>query len=182
MESVENQPEKLNTEENEIKVADEKLEQFIQEAKYEQNLSAAILGGLIAAIMGAIVWALITAAIKVQIGWMAVGIGFLVGIVVRTFGKGFDPIFGFIGAGLSLFGCLLGNLLTIVILISLEYDASFLEILTSLEIDIIANLMKETFDVMDLVFYGIAIYEGYKFSIRQITEKEINQMAEETTL
>lgn len=26
---------------------------------------------------------------------------------------------------------------------------------------------------MDLLFYGIAIYEGYKFSFRQIIEQEL---------
>jgi hypothetical protein len=28
---------------------------------------------------------------------------------------------------------------------------------------------------MDLVFYGIAVYEGFKLSIRKITEEELQE-------
>ena len=34
------------------------------------------------------------------------------------------------------------------------------------------GLLIETFDFMDLLFYGIAIYEGYRFSFRNMTEEE----------
>jgi hypothetical protein len=33
--------------------------------------------------------------------------------------------------------------------------------------------MTETFSFMDIVFYGIAGYEGYKFSFRTFTEADI---------
>jgi hypothetical protein len=33
--------------------------------------------------------------------------------------------------------------------------------------------MKDSFSPMELLFYGIAIYEGYNFSFRKITEEEI---------
>lgn len=39
------------------------------------------------------------------------------------------------------------------------------------------DLMTETFSIMDLVFYGIAIYEGYRFSFRLITEKSIQELS-----
>jgi hypothetical protein len=33
----------------------------------------------------------------------------------------------------------------------------------------VPELMLEAFSPMDLLFYGIAVYEGYKFFFRQIT-------------
>src|SRR5579859_5535985 len=63
----------------------------------DANLPAAILGGLVAAIAGALVWALVTVSIKFQIGFMAVGVGFLVAWAVRTLGKGRAQMFGIIG-------------------------------------------------------------------------------------
>jgi len=33
--------------------------------------------------------------------------------------------------------------------------------------------MKETFSPIDLLFYGIAIYEGYKLAVRQVTDEEM---------
>ena len=38
---------------------------------------------------------------------------------------------------------------------------------------VLLEIMKETFRPMDLLFYAIAVYEGYKFSFRQISEEEM---------
>jgi hypothetical protein len=35
------------------------------------------------------------------------------------------------------------------------------------------DLMKATFSPIDLLFYGIAVYEGYRFSFRQVTPEEL---------
>src|SRR5579859_3907682 len=76
------------------------------------NLAGALLGGLAAALAGAIIWAVITVSLKFQIGFMAVGVGFLVAWAVRTLGKGRDVTYGIIGGSFALIGCLLGNLLS----------------------------------------------------------------------
>jgi hypothetical protein len=50
----------------------------MQEWKADQNLSFGIVGGAVAAAVGATIWAIITAVTNYQIGWMAVGVGFLI--------------------------------------------------------------------------------------------------------
>jgi hypothetical protein len=35
------------------------------------------------------------------------------------------------------------------------------------------ELMKEMFTPMDLLFYAIAIFEGYKFSFRRISREQL---------
>lgn len=65
----------------------------------QQNLPLAIVGGMVAAIAGGIAWAVVTVASGYQIGWMAIGIGFLVGMAVRTLGKGMTKTFGIAGGG-----------------------------------------------------------------------------------
>jgi hypothetical protein len=37
--------------------------------------------------------------------------------------------------------------------------------------------MTANFSPIDLLFYGIAIYEGYKLSFRQVTEDELRAAA-----
>jgi len=64
----------------------------------------------VAAGIGAALWALITVATNYQIGFMALGVGFLVGHSVRAFGKGVDTGFGVLGAVLALAGCLAGKI------------------------------------------------------------------------
>ncbi len=144
------------------------FERHQQELRANQNISVALLAGLGAAILGAGVWAMITALTGYKIGFMAVGVGFLVGSAIRRFGKGIDPSFGMVGAALALLGCLLGNLLAGCIAVCRQEGIGFLYLLFSLTPGAVGDLMKITFSPMDILFYGIAIYEGYKFSIRRI--------------
>lgn len=145
---------------------------LMQEIKADQNFMFGVIGGMIAATIGATIWAIITALANFQIGWMAVGVGFLVGFAVRICGKGIDAIFGIMGAILSLLGCLAGNLLATCIVVSRHQSIPFLDLLSSLNPDIIVKLITATFSPIDLLFYGIAVYEGYKFSFRKISEAD----------
>lgn len=153
-----------------------KLQQFQRQMRSEQDLSRGAFAGFGAAVLGACLWALVTALTQVQIGWMAVGVGFLVGYAVRTFGRGVDKAFGYTGALLALVGCLLGNLLSICIVLGNQSDTSALAILTSLDFNALTDFMTATFQPMDLLFYGIALYEGYRFSFRKLTDTEVRSL------
>jgi hypothetical protein len=74
------------------------LKAALQRLRSEQNLVLAVLADGGASLLGACVWAAITFATSFQIGWMAVGVGFLVGYAVRTLGKGIDKSFAVVGA------------------------------------------------------------------------------------
>jgi hypothetical protein len=161
----------------EIKIDEDKLNLYNNQLKLEQNLPMAIIGGLSVAIIGAILWAVITVATEYQIGYMAIVIGFGVGYSVRFFGKGIDSIFGIIGALLALIGCVLGNFLSIIGFVANSENLGYFETLTLIDLSLIPEIMTESFNPMDILFYGLAIYEGYRFSFRQITEEEIIQNA-----
>lgn len=38
------------------------------------------------------------------------------------------------------------------------------------------RILTATFQVMDLLFYAIAVYEGYRFSFRRIPEEETRRL------
>ena len=153
------------------------LQSAIRRLKSEQNLMLAIVAGGAAALVGASIWAAITAATSFQIGWMAVGVGVLVGYAVRMFGKGVEKLYGFVGAGWSLVGCATGNLLAVLGVISNQRSVPFFSLVEKLNPEIIVNLMQATFNPMDLLFYGIAVYEGFKFSFRQVTEADLMKIS-----
>ena len=151
--------------------------QFLQQRlESEQNLPLAAVGGLGASILGAGVWAGVTVASGYQIGFMAIGIGFLVGFAVRSLGKGITSMFGVLGAALSLFGCALGNLLAVTALVAREQGIGFLDALSQLNLGLIQELMVAFFGLMDLLFYAIALYYGYKLAFRQLTEEDLQRM------
>lgn len=149
------------------------LQQAVEKMKSEQNLLAGVAGGAVGALLGAAIWAVVTVVTGYQIGWMAVGVGFLAGFGVRLLGKGLDSVFGAAGAALALAGCGLGNVLAVCGFISQNESMPFLEVVSRLDLGVTWELLAATFSPMDLLFYGIAVYEGYKFSFRRVTREEL---------
>ena len=155
---------------------DEAMVQLAMERfRSEQNLAGGIVAGLVAAVVGAAAWAAVTVVSGYQLGLMAIAVGCLVGYAVRVVGKGIDTAFGVAGAVLALFGCLLGNALTLVHFVAQAEGLTYFETLARINYAAMPELMVATFDPFDLVFYGIAVYEGYKFALRQIGEDELEQ-------
>lgn len=179
MNDQENEKSNEQPEDETVEVDQMKLEMKMRELRDNQNLQIGILGGFVAALLGAAIWAVVTVLTGYQIGWMAVGVGLLVGFAVRLFGKGIDTSFGIAGAALSLVGCLLGNLLTVCVVLSRQESIPLLDVISRLNAEIIVGLMKATFSPMDLLFYGIAVYEGYKFAFYKIPEEELAGMVKE---
>jgi hypothetical protein len=135
----------------------------IDQLDTESNFLMGLIGGGIAMLAAAAVWGAVTYFAEYQISWMAIGVGFLVGIAVRTLGKGRTPLFGFSGAALALLGCMLGNYIFYAGVIARQESVSFLEVFTYFifsPADML-DLFIAAFDFMDLLFYGLAAYVGY---------------------
>ncbi len=152
--------------------------EHLQALRGEQNLPFAIFGSIIACLIGAVFWATVSYATEYQIGYMAIAIGLLVGFSNRFAGKGIDQIYGIIGAVSALLSCVLGNYFTIIAFASKQADLGFFQVLTTVDFGTAIDALVESFQPMDVLFYGIAIYEGYKFSFRQITAEEVPQPAQ----
>lgn len=171
MQSEENQ--KAEEQAPQVELDEMKYQRFLADLQDNQNLHMGILGGIIGAVIGAAAWAVVTVLTGYQIGWMAVGVGFLSGYGVRLLGKGISKPFRIAGAILSLLGCMAGNLLSVCALVSKHEDIPFFDILVRLNPEIVVDIFRTTFSPMDLLFYAIAVYEGYRFSFRKITEDEL---------
>ena len=154
----------------------QKLQRYVQRMRDEQNLIMGTMGGFLGAAIGAILWTVITVITEYQIGYMALGVGFLTGIGVKFLGKGVDRSFQIAGAALALAGCLAGNLMVVVIFGSLETGHSVSTILSGLTPSIVADLYASTFNIMDLLFYGLAITIGYKSSLWTIPQEDIEKL------
>jgi hypothetical protein len=142
----------------------------------EQDLKKGILFGFLSGIIGAGVWGFITVLTGYQIGYMAIGMGFLVGFTIRFFGNGVKPVFGYWGAGISLLSCVLGNFFSIVGYIADYEKLGFFETLMLIDYSLMPEIMAETFSPMDLLFYGLALWFGYKYSSRVFTEEDLQDM------
>lgn len=158
-------------------IDEQKLHLYMEKLKLEQNLLMGLAAGAVAMVVSAFLWAAVTLATDYQIGYMAIGVGFLVGFAIRFAGKGMDQIFGITGAVLSLIGCLLGNLFTFVGILAGEWGIDYLAVISQLDMTTIISLFEVTFSPIDLLFYGLALFFGYKYAFREITEEEILENA-----
>jgi len=161
----------------EVMIDQFELENFKRKLMAEQSLGGGLIGGFLGMAVGALLWAIITYVTEYQVGLVAIGVGFLAGLGVRILGKGFDTVFGIIGALMALFGVILGNYLTILLVVMAEFELSAAEVISlGLNFPLIIETVIETFNLMDLLFYGLAIYAGYRASFRRITEEEIRAL------
>jgi hypothetical protein len=136
------------------------------EAPGGATIGLATLAGLGAAIAGAALWAVVTVLTSYELGIMAIAVGFMVGRAIIFVAKSGNATLGIIGAVCALFGCVLGNLFSAVGFAAQAWNASYFDVLTHLNIDLATRLMTVSFGAMDLIFYAIGIYEGYRFSSR----------------
>ncbi len=150
--------------------------------RQEQNLLVGTMAGLLAAVVGATVWAGVTVVAGYQIGWIAIGIGFLVGIAVRIGGRGIDPVFGAVGAVMSLVGCVLGNVFTVAWYISVDAGMPVIDVLSQMDFEIVFDLILETFQVTDILFYALAMYFGYRYALRDLTPDDFDRALGRTML
>lgn len=129
-----------------------------------ENLLVGGLTGLAAAIAGAGTWAAITVYTNYQIGFMAVGVGYLVGLTMRKFGHGHSSLFGGIAAILAVLGCVTGNLLSACAFAADELQVSLGTILKVLSPSAALGLLQEGFSPIDALFYFLAVSAAFRTS------------------
>lgn len=146
-------------------------DQFGQGAVYDNvpggnNYFLGLLAGLIAAIIGAAVWMGVTAATHLHVGYVALGVGALVGFAVRFGGKGNTVIFGIMGAVLTALSCLTGEMLAVIQLASTP-EVDFFQTLKGADLGALVQSIFTNTDAISWFIYAIGIFEGYKFSMRK---------------
>jgi hypothetical protein len=145
----------------------------LEQLMIEQNLKSGVMAGIATGISAAIIWAVITVAIEYQIGYMAMGVGAVVGFSMRRFGNGIEKKFGICGALIALLSVILGNFLSIIGFLANGEGLGYMQTLLMFNYVYFPELMMATFSGIDLFFYGLAVYAGYQFSFRKITKQTL---------
>ncbi len=145
------------------KVIEEK--KYYQDVIIEANIIYGLFAGILAAIICAVVWAIVTVVTNYQIGWMAVGLGYVVGMAVKNFGRGQTKAYALTGGTLALLGCVAGNIFTTIGLTAQSEGINIFQTLYLVDPMYWIEVFPKSIQPMDFLFYGIAIYEGFKFSI-----------------
>lgn len=135
-----------------------------------ENFVTGAIAGSVAALVGAGIWAAITAYSGYQIGYMALGVGFLVGIVMKKAGNGRSAAFGILAAVIAVIGCVAGNLLSACSFVADEYSLSLMEVLANLSPDYALELLVGQTSPIDALFYFLAVSTAFRTSRHVETE------------
>jgi len=138
----------------------------IAHLRSQQNFAVAVPAAIAAAIVGAILWAAVVYFSGYALGLMAIAVGALVGYAVRVTGKGVDQKFGILGAVCAALGWALGTALADVAMLAKLENLPFSDAAAQLGPNGIVSLFMAAADPMDILFLGIAVYEGYRFAFR----------------
>jgi len=95
---------------------------------------------------------------------MSIGVGFAVAFAVRYFGHSHDRKFAILSAVLSLAGCVLGNYLAAIAVSAQHYHESIPGMAIAL-LPRLPQVLSDTFNPMDVLFYAIGVYFGYKYAL-----------------
>jgi len=153
------------------------------ELRTNQRYFAALFAGIFAMLVGAVVWALVAYLTKFEVGYLAIAVGALVGFAVKKAGRGVTPVFGIMGAILAVLGIAIGKVLGVVAFVANAENMRFFEVLSMLDLAVILEVLRQSFHPIDVLFYGLAIYWGFKHSFRHITHAKLRAaMAAEMTI
>ena len=126
------------------------------------NLTAGVLAAIAGALVGAIAWAVLVFVTDYKIGFAAVGVGALAGFLAGRVGGG-APQLPVIAAVIGLLGCVAGDVFIASHALAEVSGLSSFTLLTS-HTRIVWEVYKEEFDVLTLVFYGIAASAAFRLA------------------
>jgi hypothetical protein len=117
------------------------------------NLGLGLLTAFVVALVAAGVYGAIMGAVETEVGYAAVGVGFLVGFAAAKVG-GFSPVIAGASAVLALAAVYAGQILGIAIFISKEAPIGVGEILTQ-HFSMLNAAWKEGADFMTFLFFAL---------------------------
>lgn len=144
------------------------IEELANEVSTSKDLPMAILGGLLGAIVGALLWMLVVVLTNTQVGFVAIGVGWLAGQGVALFVKRRKSFqLQIVSAIFAMLGCVFGY-----VCITAHWIVKFAKTDKNLEIDYFnidlwlasIDAQKESLNGFALLMIAIAVYFSWRIS------------------
>ncbi|MGW2489713.1 hypothetical protein ACWCV9_21200 [Streptomyces sp. NPDC001606] len=118
------------------------------------NLVGGLLAAVAAAVIAAAVYGIVIGLTKHEIGWAAVGVGFVIGLAAGKVG-GRNPALAVVSALLALGSVYMGQLVGEAVIGANALDVSFTEVFFQ-HFDVVQEAWKQDADPLTFVFFAIA--------------------------
>ncbi|MFI8827430.1 hypothetical protein [Streptomyces sp. NPDC053431] len=126
------------------------------------NVGLGLVAALVAALVAGGVYGAIAGGIEREIGWAAVGVGFLVGFAAGKAG-GNNPALPVVSAVLSLGAVYFGQLIALAIIGGKELHVSATTIFFD-HFDVLTQAWKEELDPLSFLFFALAAFAAFSGS------------------
>jgi hypothetical protein len=123
------------------------------------NVGLGIVAAVVAALVTAGIYGAIIGASGYEIGYAAVGVGFVIGLAAGKIG-GSNPVLPVVSAVVSLGAVYVGQLIGVAMIGADESGISATTLLTD-HFDLVSAAWKETADVMTYVFFAIGAFAAF---------------------
>ncbi|MDI9884039.1 hypothetical protein QMZ92_06430 [Streptomyces sp. HNM0645] len=123
------------------------------------NVGLGLVAALVAALVAGGVYGGVAGAIEREIGWAAIGVGFLVGFAAGKLG-GRNAVLPVAGAVLALGAVYLGQLLAIAIIVGKELKVSASEMFFD-NFGLMTDAWSASKDFMTFVFFALAAFAAF---------------------
>jgi hypothetical protein len=146
---------------------------YVDVRRSAQHYQLALVAGTMAAGAGVAAWVGVSVMTNAEAEWMAIGLGILTGVVVRMGGKGFDRVFGVLGALLTAIGCFAAIVLAGCHFVAIKSEGvTLMEAFGALTPEMFREIFAATFDRIDAAFYGVALLAAFRISYRRMNSVE----------
>ena len=138
----------------------------------EQNFAAAVIVGAVATILAAAAYGIIVATWAFSYGFVAAGVGIVIGLSMQFLGRGISMKFAVVATVYAIIGCVLGNLFRVIIELAQANATSPIDVLRNNSLSVLAEWSVSDVSFVDLVYWFVAVFCAVFLAKRPLSRSE----------
>jgi dipeptide/tripeptide permease len=135
----------------------------------EQNFAAAVIAGAVATVLAAAAYGIIVATWNFSYGFAAAGVGIVIGLPMGFLGRGISTKFAVLATLYVVAGCVLGNLVRVVMELT---TTSPMSVLRSHSLSVLVERALANIFSIHLVYWFVAVACAVFFARRALSRSE----------
>ena len=135
----------------------------------EQNFTAAVIAGAIAAILAAVAYGIVVERWPFSYGFAAAGVGIAIGFFMGFLGRGISMKFSVVATAYTIVGCLLGNMFVRIMNLAQATASLPGEVIGGSSLGVLARWAVSGLSPIHLVYWFVAVFAAVFLARRPLS-------------